>query len=185
MSNIYLVGFMGTGKTTVGRELARRLKRCFADLDDLIELKEGRVIRDIFAQSGEPYFRRIEKEVLKEVARENNFVVACGGGAVLDKENIAAMKNSGAMICLSASADVIFKRTYGHGHRPILNVANPQERIILMLKMRSPFYTQADKVIDTSKLSIKETAARILKIIELASIKNAIPRPKTKKRKPK
>jgi shikimate kinase len=82
MKHIYLVGFMATGKTCVGRELARQKKWPFVDLDELIELKERRTIADIFSSCGEPYFRRLEKEVLKEVAGQEKFVVACGGGIV-------------------------------------------------------------------------------------------------------
>jgi len=165
MSNIYLVGFMGTGKSAVGRELAKKKKLQFADLDELIELKEKRAITDIFAKSGEPHFRRIEKETLKDVSRQKGFVIACGGGIVMDPENIKIMKKSGRLICLSATPDVILKRTSGTTHRPLLNVDNPKEKIELLLKLRSPYYALADKVIDTSELSIKEVADRIFKFV--------------------
>ena len=93
MKNIYLVGFMGTGKSAVGSELAKNKQWRFVDLDELIELKEKRSIPDIFAQDGEPYFRRLEKQALKEVSREKEFVVACGGGIVVALENIKIMKD--------------------------------------------------------------------------------------------
>ncbi len=163
--NIYLVGFMGTGKTAVGKELARRLKWYFADIDELIELKEKRAIRDIFAKEGEPYFRRIEKQSLAEISREKGFVVACGGGIVIDAGNINIMKESGLMVCLTATPDVILKRTQGYVHRPLLNVSNPKEQIELLLKLRAPYYAQADKTIDTSKISVKEAVSRIAKLI--------------------
>lgn len=166
MNNIYLVGFMATGKTAVGRELARRKKACFIDLDELIELKAGRSISDIFAKKGELYFRKLEKEVLKEVARENNFVVACGGGIVIDEENIAIMKGTGSVICLSAQPGVILKRTAGFRHRPLLNVKNPQRQIELLLKLRAPYYSRADKILDTSRLTIKGAAGKILGMIK-------------------
>ena len=102
MNNIYLVGFMGTGKTAVGKELAKKKKLQFVDLDELIELREKRVISDIFAKNGEPYFRKAEKRVLKEVSKEKKFMVACGGGIVLDKGNIKIMKETGIIICLTA-----------------------------------------------------------------------------------
>jgi shikimate kinase len=164
MNNIYLVGFMGTGKTAVGEELARKKKLQFVDLDKLIELKEKRSISDIFAKEKEPYFRRLEKRVLKEVSLQKNFVVACGGGIVLDKDNINTMKNTGVMFCLSASAEVILKRTSGVTCRPLLNVDNPKEKIELLLKMRAPYYACADKTIDTSRLSLKEVVDKISKI---------------------
>jgi len=162
--NIYLVGFMGTGKTSVGRELARKKKWCFVDLDELIELREKKLIADIFAQEGEPYFRRLEKRVLKEVSREKEFVVACGGGIVVAVENIKIMKDSGTIICLSASPEVILERTSGYAHRPLLNVANPKKQIGLLLKLRAPYYARSDKIIDTSKLAVEKVVDKILKL---------------------
>ena len=155
---------MGTGKSAVGRELARKKKWQFVDLDELIELKEKRAISGIFAKEGEPYFRKIESRALKEVSREKGFVVACGGGVMIDEENVKIMKASGTVICLSARPEVIFKRVSGATHRPLLNVANPEEKIELLLKLRSPYYAKADKTIDTSELSVKEVAAKIAKL---------------------
>lgn len=163
MGNIYLVGFMGTGKTAVGKELAKKKKWQFVDLDKLIELKEKRAISDIFAKSGEPYFRRIEHEVLKEISNENNLVVACGGGIVINPANIKIMKDTGAIICLSARPEVILKRTSGYAHRPLLNVEDPKKQIELLLKLRAPYYVKADKIIDTSKISVKEVIDSIIK----------------------
>lgn len=148
----------------MGKELAKKKRWRFADLDELIEFKEKRSIADIFAKDGEPYFRRIEKKVLKEVSKEKKFIVACGGGVVLDKENIKIMKEAGTVICLTATAEVILDRTSGYLHRPLLNVADPKKQIDLLLKLRAPFYRQADKIIDTSKISPKEVAGKILKI---------------------
>ncbi|MBU1124440.1 MAG: shikimate kinase [Candidatus Omnitrophica bacterium] len=164
-NNIYLVGFMGTGKTSVGKALAKKKGSNFVDLDDLIELKERRRITDIFAQDGEPYFRRIERKTLKEVARQKNFVVACGGGIVIDPENIVVMKESGVMICLSAAPEVIIARTCGSSGRPLLNVADPKTQIELLLNLRAPYYAHADKSIDTSCLSLKEVVEKIIKML--------------------
>lgn len=157
---------MGTGKTAVGRELAKKKKWHFIDLDELIQLREKRSIADIFAKEGEPYFRRIEKRVLKEIAKQKKFVVACGGGIVIDKDNIKTMKETGIIICLTATADVILKRTLAYTHRPLLNVTNPKERIDLLLKLRAPYYSLADKTIDTSKISVKDVVDKILKILK-------------------
>jgi shikimate kinase len=164
MGNIYLVGFMGTGKSVVGKELAKKKKWRFVDLDELIEIRQRKSVSDIFAKDGEPYFRRIEKQALKEVAKENNFVAACGGGIVIDKDNIRTMKDAGTIICLTASPGIILKRTAGYSHRPLLNVGNPQERIELLLKLRAPFYAQADFTIDTSGLSVEGVLEAILKV---------------------
>ena len=160
---------MATGKTAVGKALAKKKKWQFIDLDDLIELREKRTISDIFAKDGEPYFRRVEKRVLKEVVKEKKFVVACGGGIVLDEDNIRIMKEMGKIVCLSANPEVILKRTQGTCQRPLLNVENPKEKIKLLLKFRAPFYAQADYTIDTSKLSAEEVVAKILKQIKIGS----------------
>ena len=165
MGNIYIVGFMGTGKTAVGREVARSKKWRFLDLDELIELKEKAAIADIFAKKGEPYFRKLEKKVLKEASAQKNFVVACGGGIVSDKDNINIMKETGIIVCLEASPEAILKRTSGYTHRPLLNVDDPKKQIGLLLKLRAPYYALADRAIDTSAISIAEAAGRILKII--------------------
>ena len=168
MGNIYLVGFMGTGKTTVGKELARLKKWQFVDLDDLIEFREKMPIADIFAKQGEPYFRRVEKRVLKDVVKEKGFVVACGGGVVIDEENIRVMKETGKIICLAASPEVILQRTRGYTHRPLLNIENPKERIELLLKMRAPYYAKADCMIDTSKMSVEEVMKWAVKVTILS-----------------
>lgn len=160
-----MVGFMGTGKTSTGKELAKAKKLRFIDLDELIELREKRAITDIFAKEGEPYFRSLEKAALKEVAKEKGFVVACGGGIVIDTENIEVMKDSGEMVCLTAKPEVILKRTSVYSSRPLLNVSNPRKQIELLLKLRAPYYAKADKTIDTSGISVKETVAKIIKAI--------------------
>jgi shikimate kinase len=163
--NIYLVGFMGTGKSSVGCMLAKRKKWGFVDLDELIELQQQRRIVDIFAKDGEAYFRKIEKKVLKQAATQDKFVVACGGGIVLDQQNIKLMKKTGTIVCLSATCETILKRVSSSTHRPILNVAKPRERIEHLLKMRAPYYMQADKTIDTSRYSVKEVVGKIIAAI--------------------
>lgn len=164
MKNIYLVGFMGTGKTSVGKELAKKKKWQFVDLDDLIELREKRSIPEIFAKDGEPYFRRVEKNVLKKVSREKKFVVATGGGIVIDKENIKIMKETGQIICLSATPEVILERISGCAYRPLLNVTDRKKQVELLLKLRAPFYAQIEQNINTSRLSVKEVADKIFKL---------------------
>ncbi len=142
--------------------MAAKKKIRFLDLDELIELKEKRTISDIFAKEGESGFRRIEKRTLKEVAKEKDFVVACGGGIVIDQENINIMKESGKIVCLCAKPEIILKRISGTSHRPLLNVADPKAQIELLLKLRAPFYACADVAVDTSKLSIEKVVDKIL-----------------------
>jgi shikimate kinase len=164
MQSIYLVGFMGTGKTAVGKELAKSLKFKFVDLDDLIVRKEKRAINDIFSQSGEPCFRKVEKEQLREIASQKNQVVSCGGGIVIDPENIALMQQSGRLIALTARPEVIFERTKNGVHRPLLNVADPLGRITELLNIRKPYYEKADALIDTSDLSVRQVVENILEL---------------------
>ena len=165
MRNIYLTGFMGTGKTSVGREIAGVLGLKFVDLDELIVKKEGRCINDVFAQDGEPYFRKAEKEALREVSQANSQVVSCGGGIVIDPENIAIMKQSGRFIALTARPEVIFERIKKETHRPLLNTADPLARIKELLAIRKPYYDQAEFVIDTSDISVQEVAEKVIKLI--------------------
>jgi shikimate kinase len=176
---------MATGKTAVGKELAQRTKRQFIDLDELIEFKEKKRIADIFAQEGESYFRKREKLALKEVAAEKSFVVATGGGIVMDPENLRMMKATGKVICLSATPEVILQRTAETTHRPLLNVKEPRKQIELLLKLRAPYYALADARISTDKLSVKQVAEKIIALTKqkakLKSKKRAKSRP-TKKR---
>ena len=164
--NIYIVGFMGTGKNVVGKEVARQLKQQFVDLDSLIEQQEEKQIPQIFTEDGEEYFRGVEKNILLKISMGINLVVSCGGGIVLDKENIQIMKKTGVVICLSARPEVIIARTKGYRHRPLLNVENPAERISELLEIRAPFYAQANYTIDTSDLPISEVVNKILEYVE-------------------
>ncbi|MDP8261304.1 MAG: shikimate kinase, partial [Candidatus Kappaea frigidicola] len=105
--NLYLVGFMGSGKTAVAKEIAESTDLKYIEMDELIEKKEARSINDIFKDSGEDYFRKVEKEALKEISLADKQVVSCGGGVVIDEANVNLMKDSGVLICLQASPDVI------------------------------------------------------------------------------
>ena len=129
MKNIVLVGFMGTGKSVVGKRLAVKLKRDFVELDELIEKKENMPIKDIFEKKGEPYFRQVEKEVVKEASQRKNIVISAGGGAIIDEENFKNLKNSGTIICLKASPETILRRTKDLKTRPLLNVSDPKKQI--------------------------------------------------------
>lgn len=156
---------MGTGKTAVGKELSRRLNLDFVDIDKMISEKEKRSINEIFAVHGEPYFRKIEKETLQEISNQKGQIVSCGGGIVLDSDNIAVMKQTGKMIALCARIDIILERTKNNANRPLLNAANPKEKITELLERRKPYYLKADFTIDTSDLSVKEVVEKILALI--------------------
>ncbi len=166
MNNIYLVGFMGTGKTATGKALAKRLKRVFVDMDDLIIEQEKMPISDIFKSKGEPFFRKIEKEVIAELAKKNDLIVACGGGAFVDSDNIRLMKSTGIVVCLTSSPEKIFERTRAFSHRPLLNVKDPIGRIKELLEKRMPFYAQAHYSIDCDKLSVEESAQKVIECLK-------------------
>jgi shikimate kinase len=162
MKNIYIVGFMGTGKTVAGRALAKKLHSDFVDLDACVEEKEGASISDIFKASGEDYFRGLEKQALVNASAKQGAVVSCGGGIVIDPENMALMKGTGICICLSASPQEILKRIGVTSHRPLLHNADPLDRIQKLLSDRDSFYRQADIIIDTTNLSVEEIVDTIL-----------------------
>ena len=163
-TNIALIGFMGTGKTAVGQLLAKKLGRRFFELDLLIEQKAGKSIPDIFQQDGETAFRELEIEVTKEVSKDRNLVIACGGGIVLNKINIDRLRQQSRIVYLTASPGVILKRVANEeGQRPLLEVANPTLTIREMLSFRKPFYERAaDITINTSKLDIDAVAGQII-----------------------
>ncbi|MCD6583472.1 MAG: shikimate kinase [Candidatus Omnitrophica bacterium] len=164
--NIYIVGFMGTGKTTVGKLLAKRLNREFIEMDEEIEKKENKKIVDIFSLYGESYFRKVVKEVLKEIAERKNLVVSCGGGIVIDRENLQILKATGIPVCLEASVEVIYERTKRHTHRPLLNVADPRKKIEELLAYRSSFYHQVPLRVDTSGLNPSQVVDKIMEILK-------------------
>jgi len=162
-SSIALIGFMGTGKTAVGKALAERLGKEFIELDALIELKAGKTIPEIFKQDGEIAFRELEIEVTKEVSEKKNAVIACGGGVVLNKINIDRLKGESLIVYLTASPGVILKRTSGDENRPLLKVVDRTSEIQRLLKFRKPFYERAaDITINTSKLAINSVVEQII-----------------------
>ena len=162
-SSIALIGFMGVGKTVVGQALAKKLNRRFVELDALIEQKAGKSIPDVFQQDGEVAFRELEIEVAKEVSQDENQVIACGGGVVLNKINIDRLKKDSVIVYLTASPWVILKRVSDNDERPLLEVANPALTIRELLRFRKPFYERAaDIKINTSRVGIDSVAEQII-----------------------
>ena len=163
-TNIALIGFMGVGKTAVGKVLAEKLRRKFVELDSLIEQKAGKSIPDIFQQDGEVAFRELEIEVTREVSKDKNLVIACGGGIVLNKINIDRLRQQSRIVYLTASPRVILKRVSGDGdERPLLKAANKALNIRELLGFRKPFYERAaDIKIDTSKLDTDSIVEQIM-----------------------
>jgi shikimate kinase len=164
-NNIVLVGFMATGKSTVGRELARRLSLKMVDTDDMIEEKAGKTISEIFEEEGEAVFREMESQAARDVSYLSGHVIITGGGIVLRDQNMDALKKAGPVICLTASPEVILKRNQGTSHRPILQTGDPLKKIRDLLEARSPFYARADYTIDTSNRTLQEVGDRIIEIL--------------------
>ena len=163
-TSIALIGFMGTGKTAVGKVLAARLGRELIELDSLIEQKAGKSIPEIFEQDGEIGFRELEIEVTKEVAAKKKTVIACGGGMVLNKINVDRLRKECIMVYLKASQGIILKRTSDDkNERPLLAVPDRVVQIRELLRFRQPFYERAaDITVDTTKLTINSVAERII-----------------------
>ena len=153
-SNLVLTGFMGTGKTSLGKLLAEKLGRAFVDIDQKIEQNTGLTIPQIFEQHGEKYFRELEKKVVAEISQRQGLVIATGGGTVKDEENLRLLKNSGVIICLTTEPEEIFRRTERRGERPMLDGDEDRLQTIKnLLAQRQKFYAQADYTIDTTDWS--------------------------------
>jgi len=165
--NVALYGFMGVGKSTVGKALSERLGYGFVDMDEMIERRAGMKIKDIFAAEGEKGFRALEKKVARMVAEKDRHVIACGGGAVLDPENAEALSRNSVLILLTASIDEIVERTRGSDERPLLNVDDARAEAEALLRERMPRYLEAaDLVIDTTGASPTQLAAEIEAALE-------------------
>lgn len=164
MKNIYLVGFMGTGKTTTGKILAKKLNRDFVEMDDIIEERQKRKIVDIFAQKGEVYFRMRERELLEELSAREDLVVSCGGG-ICNKDNLKLLKTTGIVFNLTAHPQTIYERTKRYTSRPLLNVDNPLREIQNLFNKRQPYYNQAHYSVDSEKQSPEKIAEDIIKIL--------------------
>lgn len=163
--NIVLVGFMGTGKTTIGRALADQLKRDFVDMDVELEARAGKPIPRIFAEDGEPVFRRMERDLVVELSRRSNLVIAAGGGIVLNPDNIHDFGATGHVVCLMAAPDEILRRVSDSNQRPLLEQGNKAERIRNLLQRRQPLYDLIPCQVDTTGKTVAEIIARINDII--------------------
>ena len=168
MPNIVLVGFMGTGKTSVGQRLARRLGMTYVDTDDIIEQTAGRRITDIFNQHGELYFRELESDAVRKVSRLDDHVISTGGGVVLRAENLEFLKRNGVVFCLMATSEEIWERVKHETHRPLLKAPNPVKKIHEMLKDREAYYALADCMIRTDGVPIERVADKIIEVFRHA-----------------
>lgn len=162
-TSIALIGFMGTGKTSVGRALASRLGKEFIELDDLISARVGKSIDSMFKEDGEIAFRELEIAITKEAAGDKYRIIACGGGIILNKINIDRLKQNSRIIYLKAAPEVILKRVAGNQERPLLNTPDQFQQTKELLAYRKPFYERAaDITINTSKLDIAAVSEQII-----------------------
>ncbi|MCA9919652.1 MAG: shikimate kinase [Anaerolineales bacterium] len=153
--NIILTGFMGTGKSTVGKLLAQRLQRPFTDTDALIVQRDGRSIAQIFAEDGELFFRDLERAVALELAQQQALVIATGGRLMLDEDNAEALEASGQVFCLTADPQTILDRIKEDAERPLLNVPNPAERIAQLLEIRRELYGRFPQISTEGKTAVQ------------------------------
>ena len=159
--NIVLMGFMGTGKSTVGRKVAELAGMEFVDMDTLIEERAGKPISRIFSEEGEPHFRALERALVLELAQRSGLVIACGGGVVLNPDNIADYGKTGLVVCLSATPEIILQRTALARNRPLLEEQDRRARILDLLEKRRACYASIPHQVDTSTLSADQVVQAI------------------------
>ena len=163
---LILTGFMGSGKSSVGRILATRLGCRFVDLDAEIVAAAGRSINDIFAQEGEQAFRSMESACLKRVLAGGRSVIATGGGVVMAEDNRSAMRSRGVVVNLVASLPQVLERLHGADDRPLFAGSDAPNSVKLLMDAREQFYADADIRIDTDEKSVEDVAAEILRFVE-------------------
>jgi len=163
--NIALTGFMAVGKSAVGQRLARRLKRRFVDLDRAIEKSERMKVQEIFERKGEDYFRKAEKLVLREVLSHNGQVIATGGGAIMDEENLRLLKERSFLVWLTAPVNILLQRSGRGKGRPLLRAVDREQQVQELLERRQANYAEANISIDTGFLSLDEVVDEIMRAI--------------------
>ena len=163
---VILTGFMGSGKSSVGRVLARRLEWPFVDLDAVIVDRAGKSINEIFAQKNEPAFRALESACLEQVLGKGRAVVATGGGVVIAEHNREMMARQGRVVNLVVSLDQVLKRLEGATDRPLFAGKDAAEAVATLMAEREQFYAAADIRIDTNGKSVEDVAAEILRFLK-------------------
>ncbi len=164
--NLYVVGFMGTGKSTVGRAVAHHMGFSFLDSDHEIERQCGKTVAEIFAEQGEPEFRRLEREFIEGGHAQSRTVVACGGGLVIPPGMLDLVRARGVIVCLHATIETILERTERHSHRPLLNVGDPQQRVRELYAQRAPIYRGSGTVILTDARPLRDVVAHVIRVWE-------------------
>jgi len=166
-TNLYLVGFMGTGKSTVGRQVARQMDFEFVDSDHEIERLQGKPVAQIFAEEGEPAFRRMEREFIERGHPAKRTVISCGGGLVVPPGMLELLRSRGVVICMHAPIDTIIQRTLHANHRPLLAVENPEQRLRELYAQREELYRRTGTMVLTDKRPLREIVAHVLRVYRL------------------
>ena len=172
-ANLYLVGFMGTGKSTVGRQVAKQLGFEFFDSDHEIERLQGRVVSKIFAEDGEAKFRVMEREYIEHGHPAARCVIACGGGLVVPPGMLELLRSRGIVICLHAPIETILQRTMQANHRPLLEVADRESRLRELYAQREEIYRRTGTMVLTDSRPLREIVSHVLRVYrhELAHAK--------------
>ena len=172
-SLIYLTGFMGSGKSTIGPILANTIGYTYLDIDREIERKTGKQVREIFFDEGEPYFRSIERTILEEHATDERRVISLGGGTIANDANLTLIRNSGLLVYLQADLEDIFQRLKHKTDRPLLHAEDGsilrdnalRQKIIDTLRLREPYYAKADVTIETSTRRVGLTVDEVVRAL--------------------
>lgn len=164
--NIIITGFMGTGKSIVAKELSRKLKMEFIDMDQVIEERQGMSIADIFARYGEKYFRKQENKLVKDLTQKDNMVIATGGGTFLSSDNARILSQKGKIICLYADSQIIYNRLKIKNNRPLLKGENVLNKINHLLEKRKKIYDSFRWKIDTTNLTAQEIVDKIIDLLK-------------------
>ncbi|MEN9652829.1 MAG: hypothetical protein RL303_549 [Verrucomicrobiota bacterium] len=164
--NLILAGFMGTGKSALGRQLAKRWRRSFFDTDEMVEKLAGTSVADIFAQQGEAHFRALERQVVENLLPEYGAVIACGGGLVVPPGMGELVRSKGIVVTLFASVDTILRRTAGNTRRPLLKGDDPESKVRELMKKREQAYMQAGIAVYTDGRSLQQLCVIVERVYE-------------------
>ncbi|WP_438479586.1 shikimate kinase [Oleiharenicola lentus] len=165
--NLYLVGFMGTGKSTVGRLLAKQMGWQFLDSDHEIERVQGKAVSKIFAEDGEPKFRAMEREFIENGHPLSGCVVSCGGGLVVQPGMLELLRGRGVVICMHAPIETVLQRTMHTHHRPLFEVEDREKRVRELYAQREELYRRTGTLILTDKRPLREIAAHVLRVYRM------------------
>jgi shikimate kinase len=165
-ANLYLVGFAGTGKTTVGRMVARQCGRRFLDSDHEIERAAGRPVSEIFAAEGEPAFRALERQFIESGHPASGCVVACGGGLIIPDGMLELVQSRGVVVCLHAPVETILERTGRATHRPLFPAEDREQRVRDLYTRREPVYRRAGTVVLTTARPLKDIVAHVVRVYQ-------------------